>query len=179
MNEKSKDDKYVSIEIFKSLIGTPKANAQVIRNKITGNLFLAIDQLRFRVDQDFNGDREYAVYIPNGNLDNARLVNTDYVKRSQVPLKIDVKANSNYDYIEKLQLHSLDGEIRKLQDKIDKMNNDISYIRAWITKIPIENQTLKSLVAPVLIINIILIVLLIFGGLQWISSQTDRLFLYL
>lgn len=67
---------FLSIEEFKMKVGKSTEKAQVVKNPNTGKLFLAIGDLRFKVQQDFDGDKEFSVLVPEvGGIDQACLVN--------------------------------------------------------------------------------------------------------
>lgn len=67
---------FLTINEFKNKIGKSSAEAQVVKSPITGKLFLAVEELRFKVQADISQDKPMAVLVPEEGLEQACLVNT-------------------------------------------------------------------------------------------------------
>ena len=66
---------FLTITDFKKRIGKEAAKAQVVKNPNTGKLFLAIEDLRFKVQGDIKQDKDMSVLVPEGDIEQACLVN--------------------------------------------------------------------------------------------------------
>ena len=75
MNARTKAE-FLTVEEFKSKINKAGVTAQVVKNPNTGKLFLAVGELRFKVEQKFDAALPMSVLVPEiGGLEQACLVN--------------------------------------------------------------------------------------------------------
>lgn len=79
-NSRSENVAFLTISEFKAKLGKADKPAQVVKNPNTGKLFLAVEDLRFKVQGDIDSSLPMSVLVPDGQLDQACLVN---VKNSE------------------------------------------------------------------------------------------------
>lgn len=66
---------FLTVSEFKSQIGKASAKADVVKSPITGKLFLAVEERRFKCQADINKELPMAVLVPEEGLEQACLVN--------------------------------------------------------------------------------------------------------
>lgn len=67
---------FLTVAEFKAKIGKTGVEAQVVKNPNTGKLFLAIGDLRFKVQQDIDDNKDKRILVPeDGGIEQACLVN--------------------------------------------------------------------------------------------------------
>lgn len=67
---------FLTIDEFKTKLGKAGREAQVVKNPNTGKLFLAIDDLRFKVQASIDPNKNLAILVPEeGGLEQACLIN--------------------------------------------------------------------------------------------------------
>lgn len=67
---------FLSVADFKKRINKEGVEAQIVKNPNTGKLFLAIGELRFKVEQKIDKTKDMSILVPHdGGIEQACLVN--------------------------------------------------------------------------------------------------------
>lgn len=69
---------FLTVSQFKAKINKTDVEAQIVRNPNTGKLFLAIDDLRFKVQANIDKTKSMSVLVPqDGGIEQACLINAE------------------------------------------------------------------------------------------------------
>lgn len=67
---------FLTVSDFKKRINKEGIEAQIVKNPNTGKLFLAIGELRFKVEQKIDKTKDMSILVPHdGGIEQACLVN--------------------------------------------------------------------------------------------------------
>lgn len=72
---RSENVEFLTIAEFKNRISKAEAKAQIVKNPNTGKLFMSIEELNFKVQATIDQSKPMSVLIPDGDLEQACLVN--------------------------------------------------------------------------------------------------------
>ena len=68
---------FLTVAEFKSKVGFPGGNLDIVKNPKTGKLFMSIGNVSYKVQQDFKPTLAHCILIPEAGINEACLINAE------------------------------------------------------------------------------------------------------